>query len=399
VTFCLSIFDRSLSYFLFNDRLDRGHKVHQVREEITFVLAMAEYVDDMSVQPHFLIPYSFIVVQVSEEDKKKVSSEAARAARNMAKKALQERLDSIEMSKSEWDMYRRFVDPIQQDIASLRAILSQVMETRKSSSERGWMKRQSHGELDDTKLVDSVTGDKYVYKRRGTITPNDPTTKRRRPKRLRFVVDVSGSMYRFNGYDERLIRCLEATNLVMESFSGLEGHEFDYSIVGHSGDSPCIPLVDFGKPPATEKDRMKVLQTMVAHSQFCQSGDHTLEAMEQAMMDVVERSGLGYTTDDFGDGSDDDECIVIAISDANLQRYGIHPRELGKIMQQQKQQGIRSSSTTTNSSSVKAYCIFIASFGKEAQEIQQALPIGRGHVCMQTSDLPRIVRQILTMHI
>jgi von Willebrand factor A domain-containing protein 8 len=313
----------------------------------------------------------------------------------MAQKALQERLDSIEMSQKEWDMYRRFVDPIQQDIASLRAILKQVMEMRKSSSERGWMKRQSHGELDDTKLVDSVTGDKYVYKRRGAITPNDPTTKRRRPKRLRFVVDVSGSMYRFNGYDERLIRCLEATNLVMESFAGLDGqHEFDYSIVGHSGDSPCIPLVDFGKPPVTEKDRMKVLQTMVAHSQFCQSGDHTLEAMEQAMMDVVTAtSGLDDDDEYDMDGSSDkeDERIVIAISDANLQRYGIHPRELGKIMQHQ--QG------TTTSSVVKAYCIFIASFGKEAQDIQQALPVGRGHVCMQTSDLPRIVRQILTMHI
>jgi glycerol-3-phosphate cytidylyltransferase-like family protein len=323
----------------------------------------------------------------------------------MAQKALQERLGAIEMSQSEWDMYRRFVDPIRQDIASLRAILKQVVDMRKSSSERGWIKRQSHGELDDTKLVDSVTGDKYVYKRRGTI-PNDPTspdnTRKRRPKRLRFVVDVSGSMYRFNGYDERLIRCLEATNLIMESFAGHEGngqqqhHDFDYSIVGHSGDSPCIKLVDFGTPPANEKERMKVLQTMVAHSQFCQSGDHTLEAMEQAMIDVV-ASGLDDGDDgdyDMDSNNDDDEFIVIAISDANLQRYGIHPRELGKIMQ-----GTTLKRTKAMSPPVKAYCIFIASFGKEAQEIQQELPVGRGHVCMQTSDLPRIVRQILTMHI
>lgn len=40
----------------------------------------------------------------------------------------------------------------------------------------------------------------------------------RLPKRLRFVVDVSGSMYRFNGLDGRLDRMMEAACLVMEAF-------------------------------------------------------------------------------------------------------------------------------------------------------------------------------------
>lgn len=43
-----------------------------------------------------------------------------------------------------------------------------------------------------------------------------------KPKRLRLVVDVSGSMYRFNGYDGRLDRTLEAILMVMESFEGYE---------------------------------------------------------------------------------------------------------------------------------------------------------------------------------
>ena len=38
------------------------------------------------------------------------------------------------------------------------------------------------------------------------------------PKRIRLVVDVSGSMYRFNGYDGRLERTLEAVLMVMEAF-------------------------------------------------------------------------------------------------------------------------------------------------------------------------------------
>ena len=88
---------------------------------------------------------------------------------------------------------------------------------------------------------------------------------------------------------------------------------FDYSIVGHSGDSPAIDLVKFKNQPKTEMDRMRVLRAMVAHTQFCRSGDHTLEAIAQAKVDVGEGEG----------GDDADEHIVIAVSDANLRRYGI----------------------------------------------------------------------------
>jgi len=43
-------------------------------------------------------------------------------------------------------------------------------------------------------------------------------------------------MYRFNGQDKRLDRLLEATCMIMESFSGYEA-KYSYSIVGHSGGS------------------------------------------------------------------------------------------------------------------------------------------------------------------
>ena len=32
-------------------------------------------------------------------------------------------------------------------------------------------------------------------------------------------------------------------------------HKYDYSIVGHDGESPVIPFVEWGKPPKTKKDR------------------------------------------------------------------------------------------------------------------------------------------------
>ena len=123
---------------------------------------------------------------------------------------------------------------------------------------------------------------------------------------------------------------------------------------------------------------MRVLQGMIAHSQYCQSGDHTLEAVEQAI------SGLSQLGDDNESGGGG---IVIAVSDANLRRYGIHPRYLAKAIEE------------GNEHKVKAHCIFIGSLGEEADEIKRELPVGRGFVCMQTKELPSIIRNILTTNI
>eukprot|EP00934_Nitzschia_sp_Nitz4_P006323 Nitzschia sp. Nitz4//scaffold219_size35776//29376//35535//NITZ4_007828-RA/size35776-processed-gene-0.11-mRNA-1//1//CDS//3329542332//6313//frame0 len=310
------------------------------------------------------------VFQVSDQAKAQVSEEAQEAAREMGRQALEERLKEISMSQREWEMYQRFGGVIQEDVSRLRGVLDTTIS---KSDERGWLRRQSHGEIDDTKLVDGVTGDKYIFKRRGMVED----TLSHKKKKIRFVMDCSGSMYRFNGYDQRLVRCLEAALLVMEAFEGFESR-YEYSIVGHSGDSPSLSLVDFGEPPKNENDRMKVLQTMIAHSQYCRSGDFTCEAMEMAIEDVSNSAG---------DDPELNDCIVIGVSDANLARYGISPRELGKILESGEQ------------NKVKAYCVFIASFGEEADEIKRSLPIGRGHICFKTSDLPKIVRDILTSNL
>ena len=56
------------------------------------------------------------------------------------------------------------------------------------------------------------------------------------------------------------------TKMVFEAFAGFE-HKYRYSMVGHSGDTPCAPLVEYGLPPPNEKERLKVVQRMVAHTQ------------------------------------------------------------------------------------------------------------------------------------
>ena len=132
--------------------------------------------------------------------------------------------------------------------------------------------------MDDSKLVDGLSGERLVFKRRGysdnsladqTNTSDDgPAPK----KRIQFVVDVSGSMMRFNGMDRRLERMLEASLLIMEALprkgpaSTEEGAEEDasnnsnnaelaelleYSISGHSGDTADELFVDF---PSEEDD-------------------------------------------------------------------------------------------------------------------------------------------------
>lgn len=63
------------------------------------------------------------------------------------------------------------------------------------------------------------------------VFPWQPGSPQQKPKRLRLVVDVSGSMYRFNGVDGRLERSMEAVCMVMEAFENYE-HKFKVIAAG-----------------------------------------------------------------------------------------------------------------------------------------------------------------------
>ena len=76
----------------------------------------------------------------------------------------------------------------------------------------------------------------------------------------------------------------------------------------------------------------------------------------------------------------EDRALVIAISDANLRRYDITLNDL-KPLQSRK---------------VHAHLIFIASLGDEAAALAKAVPNERAQCCMDTSDLPLIIKKIVT---
>ncbi|KAG6609345.1 von Willebrand factor A domain-containing protein 8 [Phytophthora cinnamomi] len=308
------------------------------------------------------------VHQVSQEKKDEVSAEARAKAQAMAREALADKLREIDMSDREWETYQSYFKRVERESAQLRAVLANLEAV---AQERNWFRHQSSGELDDGKLVDGVAGERLVFKRRGVSdSPFQAPAghqQGQKPKRMLFVMDVSGSMYRFNGQDSRLERMLETSLMIMESFAGFE-RELDYCIMGHSGDSPEIPFVEFGAPPKDRKERLRVLQKMVTHTQYCRSGDHTVEAVERGVQRVAALEG--------------DDRFVFVVSDANLERYGIEPRYLGQKL--------------VSEPGVQAHALFIASFADEAECIRRELPAGRGHVCLDTSDLPRMFKQIFT---
>ena len=77
---------------------------------------------------------------------------------------------------------------------------------------------------------------------------------------------------------------------------------------------------------------------MHAHSQFCLSGDMTLQATKHAVETLAKEEA--------------DEHFLIVLSDANFDRYGISPSRFGEILR--------------GDDKVNAYAIFIGSLGDQA---------------------------------
>ena len=164
--------------------------------------------------------------------------------------------------------------------------------------------------VDENKIVDLLSGEKDVFKRRGR--PDNSANKPilTEPITIRFVIDVSASMYRFNGYDHRLERLLEATLMMMETLK--DDKRFQLHIVGHNGESSKIPLVS----PTTkmdEKTQLHILECIIANTQYTFAGDNTVDAISM----IVNEAGKGD--------------LVIIISDANLDRYEITVDDLAPL--------------------------------------------------------------------
>lgn len=305
------------------------------------------------------------VHQVPDYEKDNVPEHVRKAAREMNRKAFAEKLREIKMSEYDAQLYEQYSSGVRKQVQTLRSILQSLQA---KSQDRTWLKNQTSGDLDDNRLIDGLTGEKSIYKKRGDQDP-EIGAPQEKPKRLRLVVDVSGSMYRFNGHDKRLERMLESTLMVMEGLDGF-AERIKYDIYGHSGEDNDIQFINHMKIPENNKERLAVLKEMYAHSQFCMSGDHTLSGT------VLAINELGMVADQF------DESFVVVLSDANFDRYGIRPENFGKILNRNE--------------NVDAYAIFIGSLGNQASELSKRLPAGKSFVCLDTKKLPEILQTIFT---
>ncbi|XP_074649479.1 von Willebrand factor A domain-containing protein 8-like isoform X2 [Tubulanus polymorphus] len=303
------------------------------------------------------------VHQIPDSEKDDIPLEVKQAAREMAQKAFKQRLKDIKMSEYDAQLYEKLKSNVDTQIRSLRVMIDNL---QRKGKERQWLRHQTQGELDESKLIEGLAGEKGIYRRRGELPP-ELGTPQELPKRLRLVVDLSGSMYRFNGYDGRLDRQMETTLMVLEAFDGYQ-NKIKVDIVGHSGEDYDIELSKLDQLPADNQQRLQVLKTMHAHSQFCMSGDHTLHATKHAIHSVSKEFA--------------DEKFVIVLSDANLDRYGIEPTHFAQIL--------------TADEDVNAFVIFVGSLGKQANHLVKNLPSGKGFVCMDTETLPKILQNIFT---
>ncbi len=272
----------------------------------------------------------------------------------MAAEELDKKLKELDMGRLDWKRYEYLRNQVEEQIMQLKSYLRDL---KKRSKEREWLKHQTAGELDENRVVDALAGERDVFKRCGN--PSGTSEHHIDPTTVKMIVDISASMYHFNGYDQRLERLLEATLMMMECLRG--DKRFKFYIVGHNGSSAKIPLVS-PELDLNEATQLRVLEGMVANTQYTSAGDNTVEAVSIAVREASKGE------------------LIIIISDANLERYGISVDDLAPLQ----------------SPNVHAHLIFIGSLGNEAKEIASRIPNKRAQVCLQSSELPLIIKKIVT---
>lgn len=72
------------------------------------------------------------------------------------------------MSEYDAEMYESFSSRVRRQVQSLRVILDSLQARGK---ERVWLRNQTSGELDDGKLIEGLTGERAIYKKRGEEDP------------------------------------------------------------------------------------------------------------------------------------------------------------------------------------------------------------------------------------
>jgi len=305
------------------------------------------------------------LVMVPEGLKGGLDEETKRKTLRMAQEAHAKHLEKLRLQGPNLEKYRRLRDAVCARVAEMRVVL-EAHEARER--ERVWLKQQTHGELDDTRLVDGITGSRNVYMRRGEPDASAFHGEQKLPKRVMFMLDISGSMYTFNRLDGRMRRLQELVLFLLESFEGME-QRYDVCMVGHSGSgAEAERLVEWGRPPTTAAARLDLLERMEAHAQYAAPGDRTIAAAELGVREVAAQPA--------------DEHFLFLVSDADLVRYGITGDMVSRELTRDKR--------------VHGYVILISNNTGEADMITAAVAPGHAHICAEQSSLATTFKTIFT---
>lgn len=320
--------------------------------------------------------------QVPQEMKDAVPEHVRKQAKEMALAALAKKLADEGLTATEGATLHAYQAEMAPQILALRGIFDALQA---SAHERQWLTRQQEGELDERRLADGLTGERNIFRRRQEQPP-EPGAPQTKPKRLRFLVDLSASMYVMQ-FDGRLDREVKTVVMIMEAMQHADPGKFIWDVVGHNGDGNSHVLIAPNKPPRSAGDKWKgtcmlslafrlrpfadvesVLRDMVAYMQYTDSGDNTVSSFERSAIDLGKEEA--------------DSRFVIGMSDAHLSRYGITVPILSRALNK-------------GGEKVRSAIIFIDKSGSEAQHFARALP-GKAFVCPETKDMPNVLSSILT---
>jgi len=337
------------------------------------------------------------VHQVSDAAKAEVSSEAKAAAAQMAKQALEQRLREIDMGVGE---YQQYIDTKARVARQIGELTSVLQDFSRRARERVWAKNQADGELDEARLVDGLTGERLIFRRRVDPASSSPSSSSSSPssgaqpkrKRLHFLVDCSASMYRFDSSDGRLTRTLETVLMLMEGLAALPADcSVEWALTGHSGDSPEIRLLDFADPrPRDERERYAILERIVSHAQFCLSGDCTLQGLRMAIAHTLKADHPSSASASGQEGAADIEGHVFALSDANFERYGIAKSAVSKVLLDSPSPSAAGGNAGA-ASTLRAHLVLVASRDGEAEELARAYPANVA-LALDSADVPKIFK-------
>lgn len=304
--------------------------------------------------------------------------------RELHRTFMEARFAELELSREDFEKYSHMARRVSHLSSAVRVTLcSERIHSAFESASRGWMYRQLQGEVDETRFGQMVAGESAVFKRRANLEEST-SCKSRPPKRLVVSFDLSASMHKFNGHDGRLDRSLECCLMFLEALKGLE-KEWSFALLGHSGDTGSLPLLEPPSCPKTMKEQFKVLQKMEQHSAYCLSGDHTVEAISRSFDFLL----YGRKKDDRPlNAIESPLYLSLTLSDANLEQYKISGKEIRDTLEKMKQLA------QAQSLNFYAVVVFIGTIGRQAEVLVQEIP-NHAYTCYDSGELPTLIQRIL----